>query len=100
MRYRHIATQSLGSLGDDAPGNPTPAVAVAVPTSAPARSLRDALNTDPVSTASAIALTYHGYKRTGSLVWALVYGLAGKWFPIEAVPIALAQGFGQKKACP
>lgn len=63
-------------------------------------SLRDAVNSEPVSTAAAIALTYHGYRRTGSLFWALVYGAAGKWFPIEAVPIAIAQGFGAKKACP
>jgi hypothetical protein len=63
-------------------------------------SLRDTINGPTVSTGAAIALTYHGYRRTGSLVWALIYGLAGKVFPIEAVPIAVAQGFGQKKACP
>lgn len=62
-------------------------------------SLHDKLNSDPVTTAAAAAMAYHGYKRTGSLTWALVYALAGKWFPIEAVPIALAQGFGQKKEC-
>lgn len=63
-------------------------------------SLRDAINSEPVSTAAAIALTYHGYKRTGSMFWALVYGLSGKVFPLEAVPIALGQGFATKKACP
>lgn len=62
-------------------------------------SLRDRLNSEPVSTAAAVALVYHGYKRTGSILWALVYGAAGKWFPIEAVPIAVAQGFGTKKEC-
>lgn len=81
-------------LGDDSTSSP------AAPSPAPTPSLRDTLNSDPVSTASAIALTYHGYKRTGSIVWALIYGLAGKVFPIESVPIAIAQGFGQKKACP
>lgn len=65
-----------------------------------ASSLRDFLNSEPVSTASAIAMTYHGYKRTGSIVWALLWGAMGKWFPIETVPVAIAQGFGQKKACP
>jgi len=79
----YVATQSLS---DDA--------------AAPAPSLRDIINGPTVSTGAAIALTYHGYKRTGSLVWALVYGLAGKVFPIEAVPIALAQGFGTRKPCP
>jgi hypothetical protein len=62
--------------------------------------LRDRLTSEPVKTAAAIALTYHGYRRTGSLVWALVYGLAGRLVPVAAVPISLAQGFGQKKPCP
>jgi hypothetical protein len=79
-------------LGDD--------VAAPAPSPVPAkRSLRDTLNSDPVSTVAALALTYHGYRRTGSLVWALLYGLAGKWFPIEAVPISIAMGFGQRKIC-
>ena len=73
-------------MGDDAAASRT-------------RSLHDALTSEPVSTAAAALLVYHGYKRTGSLMWALVYGVAGKWFPIEAVPIALAQGFGDKKEC-
>jgi hypothetical protein len=90
MSVRYISspsgTYSVG-IGDDA--------------AAPAQemSLHDKLNSDPVTTAAAAAMAYHGYKRTGSLTWALVYALAGKWFPIEAVPIALAQGFGQKKEC-
>ena len=62
--------------------------------------LHDALDSEPVATVSAIAMTYHGYKRTGSLIWALIYGAAGKWFPIETVPLAFAQGFGKKKECP
>lgn len=82
-------------LGDDTGASTSQAV-----TTATTPSLRDTINSDPVSTAAALALTYHGYKRTGSIVWALVYGLAGKVFPIESVPIAVAQGFGQKKACP
>jgi len=63
-------------------------------------SLRDAINSEPVSTASAILLTYHGYARTGSLFWALVWGALGKWKPMYTVPVAVAQGLGQKKACP
>ena len=59
--------------------------------------LRDRLSSETVSTASAIALTYHGYKRTGSILWALVYGLAGRAVPLVAVPVAVAQGFGTKK---
>jgi hypothetical protein len=63
--------------------------------------LREQLTSSNIKTAAALALTYHGYKRTGSIVWALVYGTLGKVLPLAAVPIALAQGFGQKKAgCP
>jgi hypothetical protein len=62
--------------------------------------LRDLINSDNVSTAAAAAMLYHGYKRTGSIFWALIYGLAGKVFPLETVPIAIAQGYGQKKSCP
>lgn len=59
--------------------------------------LRDRLTSEPVKTASALALTYHGYKRTGSIVWALLYGLAGRVAPLVAVPVSVAQGFGKKK---
>lgn len=62
-------------------------------------SLRDVVNSDSVSTGAMLALTYHGYKRTGSLVWALIYGLAGRWVPVVAVPVALAQGFGERRPC-
>lgn len=67
---------------------------------APSFNLRGVVTSEPVKTASAIALTYHGYRRTGSITWALIYGLAGRLFPVAAVPISLAQGFGAKKACP
>jgi hypothetical protein len=80
-------------LGDDG-------TALLPPPPAPSFSLRRALTSEPVKTASAIALTFHGYRRTGSIVWALLYGLAGKTLPVAAVPIALAQGYGQRKACP
>lgn len=62
--------------------------------------LRGALTSEPVKTVSAIALTFHGYRRTGSIIWALIYGIAGRTFPVAAVPISLAQGYGQKKSCP
>jgi hypothetical protein len=60
-------------------------------------SLRDQLDSPTVKTAAAVAMTYHGYKRTGSILWALLYGLAGKTVPLIAVPVAAAQGFGKKK---
>lgn len=62
--------------------------------------LHQVMTSSSVKTASAIALTFHGYRRTGSIVWALLYGIAGRTVPTVAVPISLAQGFGQKKQCP
>lgn len=83
------------------PAIPNPALdkAVVLPAST-FQGVADIVDNDSVKTAAGIALVYHGYKRTGSLVWALVYGLAGKKLPALAVPVALAQGFGQKKSCP
>lgn len=92
---RHVNAHYIyRPLGDDTTAVP-PVAAPAVTS----KSLHDALNSEPVSTAAAVALVYHGYRRTGSIVWALLYGMAGKWFPIEAVPIAIAQGFASKKEC-
>ncbi len=81
----------LPPMSDDA----TPAPA----TPAPTPSLRGFINSEPVSTAAAVALTYHGYKRTGSILWALFYGAMGKWVPAIAVPVSMAQGFGEEKPC-
>lgn len=91
----------LRPMGDDTVVAPT-TTSSSAPAVAPAPSfnLGDAINSEPVSTAAAIALTYHGYRRTGSLIWALVYGAVGKWKPVYAVPVALAQGYAQKKPCP
>lgn len=47
------------------------------------------------STVGAVACTFHGYRRTGSLGWALMWGLCGSLFPFIAAPVALAQGFGE-----
>lgn len=41
--------------------------------------------------------TYHGYRRTQSVGWALGWGFLGALFPLVTVPIALAQGFGDRK---
>ena len=40
---------------------------------------------------------YHGYKRNESIGWAIAWGLLGGIFPIIAIPVAFAQGFGQRK---
>lgn len=48
------------------------------------------------STAGTAAGAYHGYKRTGSVGWAIGYALLGGLFWPITVPVMLAQGFGEK----
>ncbi len=86
MRHYH-RTRRPALLGDDVPQKQT-SLSVSSVVSSPA-----------VKTASAILLTYHGYRRTGSILWALLYGLAGRTVPVVAVPIAAAQGLGKRKTC-
>lgn len=62
-------------------------------------SVSSVIGSPAVKTGSAILLTYHGYRRTGSILWALLYGLAGRTLPVVAVPIAFGQGIGKKKTC-
>lgn len=49
-----------------------------------------------VSTAAVVALAYHGYRRNESVGWAVVWGLVGGVFWPIAVPIAVAQGYGER----
>ena len=49
------------------------------------------------SVALSAALVYHGYRRSNSVLSAVLWGWMGSWFPFVAAPIALAQGFGQRK---
>lgn len=39
---------------------------------------------------------YHGWKRTHSTAWTIIWGLAGAWFPVITIPVAVIQGFGKK----
>lgn len=64
-----------------------------------APTLSSLINSSSVKTASAILLTYHGYRRTGSIIWALLYGALGRTVPVVAVPIAAAQGIGKRRIC-
>jgi hypothetical protein len=59
----------------------------------------DLVHSEAVSYASAALCAYHGYRRNGSLFWALVWAVAGKKIPIVAVPVAAAQGIGKKRTC-
>lgn len=39
---------------------------------------------------------YHGWKRTHSTGWTVVWGFASMWFPVIALPVMFIQGFGKK----
>lgn len=39
---------------------------------------------------------YHGYRRDGSVGWALLWGLFGGALPVFAIPVMVAQGVGKK----
>jgi hypothetical protein len=47
-----------------------------------------------------IASAYHGYKRNeasdAAVGWAIAWWFLGSWFPLITVPVALAQGYGQR----
>lgn len=68
-------------LGDDQEAKPTTSI----------------IDEPAVRTVSGAAGIYHGYKRTGSVLWALLYGGIMRVSPVVGWPIALAQGFGKKK---
>jgi hypothetical protein len=40
---------------------------------------------------------YHGYKRNDSVGWAIGWALLGGLFPIVVIPVAFAQGIGDRK---
>ena len=62
---------------------------------------RDATTGDWTTFGAALSLagagigTYHGYKQSESVGWAIVWGALGAVFPIFVIPIAIAQGLGQ-----
>lgn len=48
-----------------------------------------------LSTVSAAACGYHGYKRNKSVGWSIVWFFLGGWFPIVTPVVAVAQGFAK-----
>jgi hypothetical protein len=40
---------------------------------------------------------YHGYKRNDSVGWAIGWALLGGLFPVVVIPVAYAQGIGERK---
>lgn len=47
---------------------------------------------------SAAASGFHGYRRNHSILWGLAWFVLGGIFPIVTPVIAVAQGFGKRKA--
>ena len=45
----------------------------------------------------AIAGAYHGYKRTNSYGWAILWSMGTSLAPFILGPVMVAQGFGKKK---
>jgi hypothetical protein len=64
-----------------------------------ARAQRDSLPTlgYALSATGTVVGAYHGFKRNDSVGWAIVWALLGGAFPLIVVPVALAQGIGEKK---
>ena len=53
---------------------------------------------DTVRPISALAMAYHGYKRTKSVGWALGWSAFGALAPLLAPVIAVAEGFAKPKS--
>lgn len=50
-----------------------------------------------LSAIGTVAGAYHGYARNKSVGWALGWAMLGGAFPFVTVPVAFAQGFGERK---
>lgn len=49
------------------------------------------------SVAAVGVCAYHGYKRNGSVGWAIGWALLGGFAPVITTAVAFAQGIGKKK---
>lgn len=49
------------------------------------------------SAAGVVVGAYHGYKRNDSIGWAIAWAALGGLFPLVTIPIAFAQGVGERK---
>lgn len=57
----------------------------------------DAVHTGAGRTVAMAANAFHGYRRNGSIAWALAWAALGYAAPVITTVIATAQGFGHKK---
>lgn len=51
-----------------------------------------------LATVSMALSVYHGYRRNNSIGWAIFWGLGATLLPVVTPVIAVAQGFGKRKA--
>lgn len=57
--------------------------------------IADAVSAPEVRMLGAAVATYHGYKRTKSVGWTLVWSAFGGLSPVFTTVLAVAQGFGK-----
>lgn len=85
--HPYYATAPLGQVA-----SPVPSPLVATEASAPSATMTAYR---VASVAAGAALAFHGYKRTGSVGWALAWALGGGLVWPVGLGIAFAQGFGK-----
>lgn len=49
-----------------------------------------------VATVCGAIAAYHGYKRNNSVGWGIAWYFLGAWFPFITLPVAFAQGYGER----
>jgi hypothetical protein len=67
------------------------------PQAQPKPSLFQKMHTPTMRAAGSAIAAFHGYKRHGSIGWAVVWSIMGSLSPVFTNVIAVAQGFGKKK---
>lgn len=85
------ATVRMGGFGDDAL-TPSQPVQLENPT---VRALK--IGYALAGLAGTAIGAYHGYKRNDSIGWAIGWALLGGLFPIVVIPVAFAQGLGDRE---
>lgn len=54
---------------------------------------------DAIKPGIILGAAFHGYRRTQSVGWALVWVLAARIAPVVTTGVAIAQGVGKRKEC-
>lgn len=61
--------------------------------------LSDLMNSPSIPKIAMVMSAYHGLRRNDSIVWGVIWGIAGRFMPILVPALALAQGYAEKKQC-